>query len=350
MRRRLREDQKAERVLIRGVVLVGALLPWCAGLWVKLHLDWLGEPTLRWIDILAGVVPLVLWAGPWYALPSVLLAVYARYLLSGVFFSSLSRAERRIVVLASATWGALGSWPIYLQLFNPVREIVFLMAFGTAAYCAQFYAAGLALGHGVALASRSIRRSRGEGGEDASPQPAPAYATEAGAAGRGDEPLERDGEPDAARLWLVFLSINALPVAHVLRLNFTNILAMSSVKPWWLASREAFWISHEPITATLATGIALRVLTRPPKRARVARWARTPLRRAVTTFGLCLLAVWVCLSNAWLLLYGLSHLNFYFSGFSHGSKISLVVGPLCIAASVANLWLLRAARMRGQLT
>jgi hypothetical protein len=149
-----------EALLVWIVLAIGALLPWCVAIGVKLYLDFHGRPTWGWRYFLhPGIVLAEIWTTVCLAAPSLVLAVFALQLISGRFewLNMLSRLEKAAVVAICAAWGAVGSVPVFVEMFWEFHPIsLFFPFFWTALYIDD-YALGLFAGFVVAFAGYGIR-------------------------------------------------------------------------------------------------------------------------------------------------------------------------------------------------
>jgi len=152
------------KIIIWLIVCLGIVLPWATGIGVKLYLQSQGEPTLAWSDFFEPeAIPLELWATPWFAAPYLLLALLARWILAGrlPLLDRFTDWERRVIVLASLGWGAVGSIRVFVDIFMDLDLIVFLLAFYIPLHYADDMLIGLAAGIVIAALSLAIRRCKG---------------------------------------------------------------------------------------------------------------------------------------------------------------------------------------------
>ena len=156
-------EPSAESRLARGVLVLGALLPWSVGAGIKLYLDIRGEPTWSWLYLLHPAIVLAeLWATLWFAAPSIALA-FVTYLLATRrirWLGMLNRFENSLIIVICAMAGAAGSVPVFFELFWVFDPIVlFFPMFVTIVYL-HYYALGLLAGILAAFLSYGLRRLR----------------------------------------------------------------------------------------------------------------------------------------------------------------------------------------------
>jgi len=156
----------AESRLARGVLTLGALLPWSIGAGIKLYLDFHGEPTWSWLYLLHPVIVLVeIWATIWFAAPSIVLVIIT-YLLATRrirWLDRLNRLESSLIVIISALVGATGSIPVFFELFRVFDPIVlFFPMFVTVVYLG-YYVLGFLAGILAAFLSYGLRRIAARG-------------------------------------------------------------------------------------------------------------------------------------------------------------------------------------------
>jgi hypothetical protein len=135
-----------EARLVWIVLALGALLPWCVVIGVKLYLDFHGSPTWGWRHFLhPGIVLAEIWTTVCLAAPSMVLAIFALQLFSGrlKWLNMLSRLEKASVIAACAAWGAVGSVPVFVEMFREFHPVSFFFPFFWTALYIDDYALGL---------------------------------------------------------------------------------------------------------------------------------------------------------------------------------------------------------------
>ena len=141
--------------------LVGVLLPWSVGIGTKIYFDLHDHPTWDWLYFLHPARLLFeVWATFWFALPAIALAVLAYFLFTDRIprLAGFNDFEKSLVILPSLVWGAVGSVPVFLDIFREFHPIVVLIPFFvTFAYVGD-YTIGLLAGLVLAICSCAVRR------------------------------------------------------------------------------------------------------------------------------------------------------------------------------------------------
>jgi hypothetical protein len=119
----LRLARKVWWLIIAGTVL----LPWLVGLCTKIYLDSQGSPTYPWSYFLNPLsLPLLIIMSLWWGLPMVVIAFFARTVLSGPG-DYFSRQETLLIIAFTVVVGFAGMVKVFLPIFrnyDPIYVIV----------------------------------------------------------------------------------------------------------------------------------------------------------------------------------------------------------------------------------
>lgn len=162
---RMLTQRTPEARLVWIVLALGALLPWCVAIGVKLYLDSHGSSTWGWRYFLhPGTVLAEIWTTVCLAAPSMVLAIFALQLFSGrlKWLNMLSRLEKASVIAACAAWGAVGSVPVFVEMFREFHPVSFFFPFFWTALYVDDYALGLFAGFVLAFAGYGVRYWRSQ--------------------------------------------------------------------------------------------------------------------------------------------------------------------------------------------
>jgi len=110
------------------ILLVGLLLPWVVGLWVKLLLVSRGSPTWPWVFFLhPGVLLVEVLVSVYWALPFTGLAMLSRYGMEiRLPLFNLCPMERLLCITLSFLVGVYRAVPLFRDLFWKFHPISFL--------------------------------------------------------------------------------------------------------------------------------------------------------------------------------------------------------------------------------
>jgi len=110
------------------VLLVGLLLPWTVGFWVKLALESQGSPTWPWAFFLhPGVLLVEVLVSVYWALPFTGLAMLSRYGMEiRLPLLNLYPMERLLCITLSFLVGVYRAVPLFRDLFWKFHPISFL--------------------------------------------------------------------------------------------------------------------------------------------------------------------------------------------------------------------------------
>ena len=114
--------------LFWGILLVGLLLPWTVGVWVKISLQAKGMPTFPWLYFLApGRILGEAFVSAYWALPFTGLAFLGRYGLEARLpFFDIGPCDRVACIIFSFVVGVWRAVPLFRDLFLEFHPIVFL--------------------------------------------------------------------------------------------------------------------------------------------------------------------------------------------------------------------------------
>jgi hypothetical protein len=141
-------------------LLVSAILPWSVAISVKVHLDSRGMTTWDGLYFLQPTILLYeLWATLWFALPGIGVSFLSYLLFSDRIrlISRFSSAEKALIVLMSLVAGALGSIPVFIDIFWVFHPVVLMLPFFITALYVGYYLLGFGAGLALAMVSCFIR-------------------------------------------------------------------------------------------------------------------------------------------------------------------------------------------------
>ncbi len=123
-----KRERNLSNFLFWVILLVGLLLPWCVGAWVKLFLEVQGKPTWPWGFFLHPEILLVeIFASVYWALPFTGLALLSRYgLEKQLSLLNLNPMERLLCISLSFLVGVYHATLLFKDLFWKFHPIAFL--------------------------------------------------------------------------------------------------------------------------------------------------------------------------------------------------------------------------------
>jgi len=171
---RLRADARMTEIVLRNntfnpsptltrwifwsIIVAGVCLPWGVGVWVKLHLQSIGQSTYPWSFFLSPgsiliEVPLTIW----FAAPLIVLAILSRYILSTSSFPRVLYWERLLILIPGVLWGGIGMVETFIQVFWVFDPLFFLLIPYSLFYLWDIFV-GLTVGCGLAATSVLLRK------------------------------------------------------------------------------------------------------------------------------------------------------------------------------------------------
>lgn len=160
------KPETVNRTIIWLIICLGITLPWATGISVKLYLQAQGRPTWPWSHFFSpGALVTELWATMWFAAPFLMLAFLAQWILPGKlsYLDRFTDWERRAIVLATLSGGAVGSVRVFLDVFWEFDPMVWFFAFLIPLLYMSDMLIGLAAGICIAVLSLVVRRLQTDG-------------------------------------------------------------------------------------------------------------------------------------------------------------------------------------------
>jgi hypothetical protein len=137
------------RYMLLALLVFGIVIPVSSGVFVKLFLDSLGEPTIPW-SYFANVATLILLIplSAWWSLPYLMLVYAARNIRTKPLWGLKTYTARLVFIASGFVGGGLGTIGIFVNIFVEYDPLILFVPIWL--YFMPFIVAGLLIGYAIA--------------------------------------------------------------------------------------------------------------------------------------------------------------------------------------------------------